>query len=167
MKRFLLIFLIAFLTSNISAQTNQFAYLRIQVKDSSGENSVSNVKITLVKNDTSFVLNSHETQIKIKRSLWDTIIAKHPDLGTVKMGFNAKYGALKELKLILPRSCSAIPKLIVCPKCKSTKDAIPIIYGPVTKKQQKSVDKGKAKLGGNELSKCYPNNFCKKDNIEF
>jgi hypothetical protein len=167
MKRFLLIFLIAFLTSNVSAQTNQFAYLRIQVKDSSGDNSVSNVKITLLKNDTSFILNSHETQVKIKRSLFDTIVAKHPNLGTVKMGFTAKYGALKELKLILPKSCSAIPRSTVCPKCKSNKDAIPIIYGPVTKKQQKNADKGKLKLGGNEVSKCYPNNFCKKDNIEF
>jgi hypothetical protein len=165
MKRVTLIFLMCF-TSAV-AQNNQFAFLRIEVTDSTGQSLVPNVKIHLWKNDTTFVLTNNQTQIKLRKSLFDTITASHPKLGNTKLQINAKYGSLKEVKLLLPKSCSSIPVSNVCPKCKSNQDAIPIIYGPITKKQQKSADKGKLKLGGNEVSKCFPNNFCKKDNLEY
>jgi hypothetical protein len=125
------------------AQFGQVANVRVQVKDSSLKGVVRNAKVIFVKNDTSFITKNFEHQVKLTKFLSDTIIVKHPELGTAKVPFIAKVNALKEIVIVLPKSCRSLHKTNICPKCKSDSNVIPIVYGVPSKKIKKVRKKGK------------------------
>jgi hypothetical protein len=163
-----IVFIFIFASEIVFGQANQFAYMRIQVRDSNGDYPLGNVTVKLLKNDTSFILSTTETQIKLTKFLSDTIVAIHPALGTTKLHFNAKYGALKELRILLPKSCSTLTRSNVCPLCNRADEVISIVYGKsADRKMKKEEKKGKIKLGEGVENNCSPIFFCKRNNKEF
>jgi hypothetical protein len=54
-----------------------------------------------------------------------------------------------------------------CPVCNKTNKVIPLIYGFPTKKAFRKEKRGKYKLGGDGITDCNPNWYCKRDKLNF
>jgi hypothetical protein len=54
-----------------------------------------------------------------------------------------------------------------CPKCKSHKQVIPIVYGRPSIELSNKAKDGKCRLGGCVVSNNSPRNYCKKDQHSF
>ena len=56
---------------------------------------------------------------------------------------------------------------MICPKCKSNRDVIPISYGKPTPKGFEKSKAGLIKLGGCVLFQQRPQWYCKTDDLSF
>lgn len=81
---------------------------------------------------------------------------------------DVKKNSITKITLGLPAGvCHKKPKSRKCPVDGKTKNVVPILYGLADGKMRRKMDKGKAKLGGCEVTGCEPNWFCKIHDKEF
>ena len=147
---------------------SQVAMLKGQIHDSTQYNIVSGAQIQFIKNDTTIASNyTGWFQIKLTKHLNDTIVVSHSTLGISKIAISLQNKEVKEIHIHLPKSCKSIITSKTCPKCKSTKDVISILYGLPTKTGRQKADNGEVWLGGCVVDDCSPQHYCKKDKLEF
>lgn len=54
-----------------------------------------------------------------------------------------------------------------CPKCKSAKSVIPVVYGALNDRAKKEIDTGKAFYGGKKIRLTADQWYCKKHETTF
>jgi hypothetical protein len=147
---------------------SQVARLRGHIKDTTGNGLIKDAQLKFLKNDTTITsgFNGNYT-IDLTNYLFDTIIITHWKYGTTKVSFSLADKTVKELDIQLPVACKSFAITDICPKCKSNKNVIKIIYGYPTEETAKRADKGELRLGGCIINYCYPNYYCRKDDLEF
>jgi hypothetical protein len=147
----------------------QTAMFRGQILDSTDNGYVQGAKIKFIKNDTTVFSYGLIGQFKVilKKSLTDSDVVSHPTLGSTTFAFSLSDKQVKDTSIHLPKSCKTVTHTDTCPKCKSNKDVIKIIYGMPNKKLMKQADKGLVRLGGCVVNDCFPKYYCKRDDFEF
>jgi len=161
--------LFAFLILVLSLPAHsQVALLRGRVMDVTDRGFIQGAQLKFLKNDTTISSGfMGNYRIGLRKSLTDTIEITHPVYGSTIVTVSLGDKTVKELDIHFPVDCSLVTKTDICPKCKSNKHILNIVYGYPSDELMKDAEKGKVRLGGCVVDNCVPRHYCKTDDLEF
>ncbi len=157
--------LLLFVCKVASAQTS---ILDVMVLDSSGYGNVRDAEVRLVVNGTAVHTNDRGwLRIYPLEAGTDTVIVTSPTLGSDTAVVKLEKDGHTEVRINLPGSCKNRVSTDVCPKCRSNRHVVGIVYGLPTNVTMKRAEKGELRLGGCMIDDCSPLYYCKEHQLEF